>query len=60
MFNELLGSIRDAGKIYRNKKTASRTFNFNEINVKAVREKIGVTQTEFSILIGSALIKEAL
>ena len=44
MFNKLLEGVREAGKIRRNEKAASRTFDFNEIDVKAVREKIGHSQ----------------
>lgn len=51
MFNELLKSVRETGKIHRNKKSASRTLAFNEVDVRAVREKIGIAQSEFSVLI---------
>lgn len=32
MFNELLESVREGGKIRRKKKAASRTFEFSDIN----------------------------
>ena len=51
MFNELLESVRQAGKIQRNENRASRAFNYSNLNVKAVRESIGLSQDEFSILI---------
>lgn len=51
MFDELLESVKEAGKIRRNEKRASRTFEFSDLDVKEVREKIGLSQNEFSILI---------
>ncbi len=51
MFNELLESVREAGKIRRGEKKASRTFHYSSLDVKEVREKIGLSQNEFSILI---------
>lgn len=51
MFDKLLESVREAGKIYRKEKAASRTFHFNEMDVREIREKIGLSQSEFSILI---------
>jgi putative transcriptional regulator len=51
MFNELLESVREGGKIRRKDKAASRTFEFSDIDVREIREKIGLSQNEFSILI---------
>jgi len=52
LFNELLGSIEEAGEIQRGEKIASREFNFVEPDVKAIREQIGFSQSKFSGLIG--------
>ena len=51
MFEELLESVRDAGKIRRGEKAAARTHDYSSFDVKAVREKIGLSQSEFSMLI---------
>ncbi len=51
MFDQLLESVKEAGKIRRNEKRASRTHYCDNLDVKEVREKIGLSQNEFSILI---------
>ncbi|NKC11693.1 MAG: helix-turn-helix domain-containing protein [Gammaproteobacteria bacterium] len=51
-FNELLASIEEAGKIHRGEKSASRSFELPEPNVKAIREDIGFSQSKFASLIG--------
>ena len=51
MFNELLESVREAGEIRRGEKRASRAFHYSSLDVKGVRERIGLSQNEFSILI---------
>lgn len=51
MFNELLKSVREAGKIRHNETHASRTFDYSNLDVRAVRENIGLSQSEFSMLI---------
>lgn len=51
-FNELIASIKEAGKIHRGEITASRTYEFPEPNVKSIRENIGFTQSKFANLIG--------
>ena len=52
LFNELLGSVEEAGEIQQGKKTASREFNFAEPDVKSIREQVGFSQSKFSSLIG--------
>jgi len=52
LFNELLGSVEEAGEIMRGKKNASREFNFAEPDVKAIRDQVGFSQSKFSALIG--------
>ncbi len=51
-FNELVASIEEAGKIYRNESKASKTYEFPEPDVKAIREDIGFTQSKFASFIG--------
>lgn len=52
LFNELVGSVKEAGAIYRAEKTAKRKFSFSPLDVKAIREKTGLSQTRFAIIMG--------
>ena len=52
MFNELLESVQEMDKISKGKKKASRQFTFKEPEVKAIREKTGLSQTHFARLNG--------
>ena len=54
-FNELIDSVREAGKIHRGEKQASRTFSFNSIDIKKVREGTGLSQSAFSTLVHVSL-----
>ena len=51
-FNELIASIKEAGKIKRSEIEASRIYEFPEPDVKAIREAIGFSQSKFAALIG--------
>jgi putative transcriptional regulator len=51
-FNELIASIKEAGKIMRGETEASRKYEIPEPDVKAIREKIGFSQSKFANLIG--------
>lgn len=50
-FNELIESVRAAGAIKRGERRASRVYKFKPMDVKKIRESIGLSQTEFSSLI---------
>ena len=52
MFDELVASVREAGKIRRGKKKANRVRRFRVSDVKKIRAKLGVSQTEFAMMIG--------
>ena len=54
-FNELLASIREAGKILREEQPSSREFSFDPLDVKKIREKTGLSQRDFSILVHVSL-----
>lgn len=54
-FDELLESIREGGAILRGERPASRSFDFQEPDIKAIRESVQLTQLEFSSLIGVRL-----
>jgi len=51
-FERLVASVKQAGKIKRGKLKASRIFDFKPADIKAVREKLGVSQSEFALMIG--------
>jgi putative transcriptional regulator len=52
MFNELVASVKEMDKIAKGKKAPSRRFEFPEPEVKAIREKTGLSQSRFAMLIG--------
>jgi len=52
MFNELLSSVEEMDEIVKSKKTASREHHFTDPEVKAIREKTGLSQSQFAALIG--------
>ena len=54
-FNELIASIKEAGKIKRGETQASRTHDFPEPDIKAIRESIGFSQSKFATLIGVSI-----
>ncbi|NJO16680.1 MAG: helix-turn-helix domain-containing protein [Thioploca sp.] len=54
-FNELLTSVKEAGKIRRGELQPSRVYEIGEPDVKAIREHIGFSQSQFASLIGVSL-----
>jgi putative transcriptional regulator len=51
-FQELVTSIRQAGRIRRGLAKPARTTVFRPADVKAVRAKLGTSQSEFALMIG--------
>ena len=51
-FRDLVKSVRQAGRIRRRKARASRVTTFKPADVKAIRENLGKSQTEFAMMIG--------
>ncbi|MEK7401573.1 MAG: NadS family protein [Gemmatimonadota bacterium] len=51
-FQELLTSVRQAGRIRAGRAKASRVTTFKPANVKAVRAKLGQSQGDFALMIG--------
>ncbi len=51
-FRELVTSVRQAGRIRRNRMKAERTTVFRPTDVQAVRAKLRVSQSEFALMIG--------
>jgi putative transcriptional regulator len=52
MFEELLGSVREAGTILRGQKKSSRRTTIGGPGVRVIREKTSLSQSEFARLIG--------
>jgi putative transcriptional regulator len=51
-FDELITSVRQAGRIRRGKAKASRKFSFRPAAVKAIRSQLELSQTDFALMIG--------
>jgi len=51
-FEELLESVKEAGKIKRGELAPSRRFEFEPADVRGIRAKLGLSQSEFALLIG--------
>ena len=52
LFNELIESIREAGKIHRGEASPSRRFVFEPGDIREIREKLHKSQSEFAQMIG--------
>ena len=51
-FQELLTSIKQAGKIRQGQLKPARVTTFRPTDVKSIREKLNASQTEFALMIG--------
>ncbi len=51
-FTELLESVREGGAIMRGEKEPSRKFVVETPNVKSIRERYQLSQSEFATLLG--------
>lgn len=51
-FEQLCESIRQAGEIRRGQQKALRTFQIEDPDPKAIRERLGLSQTRFAAIIG--------
>ena len=51
LFEELTSSIREAGAIKRGKRRPSRSVEFADVDVQAVRAKTGLSQSQFAALL---------
>ena len=54
-FNNLAKSIKQAGKIKNGQLKPDRTFEFNPMDIKAIRNKLHKSQNEFALMIGVSL-----
>lgn len=55
LFEELLESVKEAKAIMDGEKEPSRIFIFDELNVKAIREQFGLSQSKFASLLGISI-----
>ena len=51
-FQLLVASIKEAGEIKSGKKNASSVFEMHAPDIKAVRNSMGMSQSEFALMIG--------
>jgi len=51
-FDELLNSVQEMDAVTNGKKKASRKFDFPELEVKAIRDRLGVSQDKFAMILG--------
>lgn len=52
LFEELQQSVRQAGRIRRGERRAARESRFEPVQVAEIRRSMGLTQEQFSMLIG--------
>ncbi|HBJ87634.1 MAG TPA: transcriptional regulator [Verrucomicrobiales bacterium] len=55
LFQQLVSSIKEGGTILRGKKKASRQRTHQWPDAQSVREKLGLTQSQFAGLIGISI-----
>lgn len=51
-FNNLVESIKEAGRIKRGELAPGRRFEFSPLDIKTIREKLHKSQSEFALMIG--------
>jgi len=51
-FDELVKSIKQAGRIHRGEAKPSRRFVFDPANVKRIRARLKMSQPQFAMMIG--------
>ena len=52
MFDELMASVQEMDHIVKGKKKASRSAEFPDPEVKAIRERLGISQDRFAVILG--------
>lgn len=55
LFNELLESVRQGGAILRGELPPSRTFYFDDEDVKKLRQRMKLSQPRFAAMLGISL-----
>ncbi len=54
-FENLVKSVRQAGRIRRGEEKPSRVVQFAPVDVKAIRQRLGKSQSEFACMIGVSI-----
>lgn len=52
MFDELLESVKQGGAILKGKMRAPRTFNLDKPDVRGIRQRLGMSQSQFARVMG--------
>ena len=52
LFAELVESIEEAGKIRKGVRKPSRVFRYRPVDIKRIRNRLHVSQSQFSLMIG--------
>lgn len=52
LFKEMLESVEEADAIMKGKARPYRSFEFEDLEVKVIREKLGMSQSQFAALMG--------
>ena len=52
MFDELMASVQEMDDIVKGQKKPARRFEFPEPEVKNIRERMGVSQDKFAVILG--------
>ncbi|MDI6449353.1 hypothetical protein [Anaerobaca lacustris] len=48
LFSDLTKSIKQAGRIRRGERPASRTYTYDAVDVRTLRESVQVSQSQFA------------
>ena len=51
LFTELITSIKQGGKILKGHTKPKRAFRYDELDVRKIRQRLGLSQTKFSALL---------
>ncbi len=54
-FEKLVASVKQAGKIKRGEIKASRVVDLKPVDIREVRKKLNLSQSEFALMIGVSL-----
>jgi putative transcriptional regulator len=54
-FQNLLNSIKQAGKIKKGQLKPDRSFKFSPVDIKSIRNKLHQSQSEFAFMIGVSI-----
>jgi putative transcriptional regulator len=52
MFAELIASVKEGASILHGEKEAARTFHFDRLDIKRIRESYQLTQEQFAAMLG--------